>query len=292
MPRLGVIGGSGLYDLPEVTDGETIDLDTPFGRPSSQPRLGRLGDTEIVFIARHGPGHVYSPSDLPYRANVYALKQLGVGHVLSVSAVGSLSEALPPRSLVLPDQIVDRTVLRPRTFFERGVVAHVGIADPFCPVLRQRIADAARATDHAVDAGGSYVCIEGPQFSTRAESLLYRSWGASVIGMTAMPEARLAREAELCYATLALVTDFDVWHETENPVTVELVLEHLTANVAAAAAIIRALAKADLPARTCPCADALAGAIITAPDRITDDQRARLGVIAGRYLGAGAASGA
>ena len=292
MARLGVIGGSGLYHLPELADAEAIGTDTPFGAPSAPPRIGRIGNTDVVFIARHGLGHTFSPTHVPYRANIYVLKALGVTHVLSLSAVGSLRESLPPRSLTLPDQIIDRTADRDRTFFDDGVVAHVAIADPFCPVLRESVAAAVRGAGHDVNPGGTYLCIEGPQFSTRGESHLYRSWGATIIGMTAMPEARLAREAELCYATLALVTDFDVWHETEDPVTVELVLEHLTANVAAAAAIIRALAEAGLPERTCPCADALAGAIITAPERITDDQRARLGAIAGRYLGPGAASGA
>jgi 5'-methylthioadenosine phosphorylase len=291
MARLGVIGGSGVYDLAAVDGGEAIPVETPFGAPSSPPRLGRVGPTEVVFIARHGPGHVYSPTDLPYRANIYALKLLGVTHVLSLSAVGSLREALPPRSLVLPDQIIDRTLLRPRTFFDRGVVAHIGIADPFCGLLRDSVATAGRAEDRAVHLGGAYVCIEGPQFSTRAESELYRSWGATVIGMTAMPEARLAREAELCYATLALVTDYDVWHDEEEAVTVELVLSHLQANAAAAGAVVTRLAADGLPARRCGCSDALKNAIVTAPDRIDAEQRARLGVVAARYLGDAEATG-
>ncbi|MDP9364473.1 MAG: S-methyl-5'-thioadenosine phosphorylase [Chloroflexota bacterium] len=285
MARLGVIGGSGVYNLAAVDGGEEIPVETPFGRPSSPPRLGRVGSTEVVFIARHGAGHVFSPTELPYRANIYALKSLGVTHLVSLSAVGSLREELPPRSLVLPDQIVDRTLLRPRTFFDGGVVAHVGIADPFCGVLRASVAAAARAEDRPVHEGGVYVCIEGPQFSTRAESELYRSWGSTVIGMTAMPEARLAREAELCYATLALVTDYDVWHEEEEAVTVELVLSHLHANAVAAGAVVARLADSGLPERSCGCGDALRHAIVTSPDRIDAEQRARLGVIAARYLG-------
>ena len=286
MARLGIIGGSGLYHLPELADGEAVDIDSPFGAPSVPPRIGRVGNTDVVFIARHGLGHTFSPSDVPYRANVYVLKALGVTHVLSLSAVGSLRESLPPRSLALPDQIIDRTAIRDRTFFDDGVVAHVSIADPFCPVLRESVAVAVRATGHDVASGGTYLCIEGPQFSTRGESQLYRSWGAAIIGMTAMPEVRLAREAELCYATLALVTDYDVWHETEEPVTVELVLGHLQANVAAAAAVVRRLAADGLPARSCACNDALGQAIITMRDRITDQQRSRLGAIGARYLSA------
>jgi 5'-methylthioadenosine phosphorylase len=286
MTKLGIIGGSGLYDLPELDSAEVMPIDTPFGQPSSPPRVGRLGQTDVVFLPRHGSGHRYSPSDLPYRANVYALKALGANHVLSISAVGSLREELPPRSLVLPDQIIDRTVGRIRTFFDRDVVAHVGLADPFCSAFRDQIAVAARAAGQTVHAGGAYVCIEGPQFSTRAESQLYRAWNATVIGMTAMPEARLAREAELCYATLALVTDYDVWHSEAQDVSVEFVLSHLQANLAVAAAIIRQLANHGLPSRSCSCADALRHAIVTDPNVVTGDQRDRLGIIAARYLAA------
>jgi 5'-methylthioadenosine phosphorylase len=235
-------------------------------------------------VARHGPGHALSPTELPYRANIYALKALGVTQVMSISAVGSLREELPPRTAVLPDQIIDRTVFRDRTFFDGGAVAHVGVADPFCGVLSERIRHAAAGVGQPVHPGGTYVCIEGPQFSTRAESNLYRSWGAAIIGMTVMPEARLAREAELCYATLAMVTDYDVWHESEADVSVEAVLSHLQANSAVGAAILRALAAAGLPERTCGCGDALGHAMITAPDRIGPAQRARLGIIAERYL--------
>ncbi|HYO29729.1 MAG TPA: S-methyl-5'-thioadenosine phosphorylase [Thermomicrobiales bacterium] len=280
---LGVIGGSGVYDLPGLeieTDGEP---ETPFGRPSGPVRVGRLGETRLAFIARHGPGHRWSPTNLPYRANVYALKDLGVTRLLSVSAVGSLREALPPRSLVLPDQIIDRTVSRPRTFFDGAIVAHVGLADPYCSAFRAVISDAATALDHRLEMGGTYLCIEGPQFSTRAESNLYRAWNASVIGMTAMPEARLAREAELCYATLALVTDYDVWHEAEADVSVQMVIEHLRANSLAASEIITRLAAQGVPALSCRCGDALKDAVMTTPVAASAADWDRLGVIGDRY---------
>ena len=276
---LGVIGGSGVYALNALRDGERIELDTPFGAPSAPVRSGRIGSTDVLFVPRHGEGHRFSPSDLPYRANVHALKQLGATHILSFSAVGSLREELPPRSLVLPDQLIDRTVGRERSFFDRGVVAHVGIADPFCGSFRKAVASAATEAGRDVHDGGTYVCIEGPQFSTRAESHLYRQWGASIIGMTAMPEARLAREAGLCYAMLALVTDYDVWHESEADVSVEVVLSNLDANSRAAADVLQSLAENGLPQRSCGCVGALKHAIVTAPATIDSDARHRL-----RYL--------
>jgi 5'-methylthioadenosine phosphorylase len=282
--KLGIIGGSGLYNLPglDITDRRIVS--TPFGSPSDTITTGMLGKHELCFLPRHGSGHRLNPGELPYRANIYALKSLGVTHLLSVNAVGSLSESLPPLSLVLPDQIIDRTIGRDRSFFDRGIVAHVGIADPFCATFSATIAQAAQRAGHPVHAGGTYICIEGPQFSTKAESRLYRSWGASIIGMTAMPEARLAREAELCYASLSMVTDFDVWHEEEEPVTVEVVQDRLRANSAAARAIVQALGDADDARDSCSCGTALAGAIITDPAQITIEQRLRLDAIAGRYL--------
>jgi 5'-methylthioadenosine phosphorylase len=283
--RLGIIGGSGLYDLPDLQVLDRLSIETPFGLPSDRITIGRLGATEIAFLPRHGAGHSLTPSELPYRANVYALKQLGVTHLVTVSAVGSLNEELPPMTVVLPDQIIDRTVARARTFFEGGAVAHVGLAEPYCSCLSRAVARAATTSGVSVLEGGTYLCIEGPQFSTRAESNLFRSWGASVIGMTAMPEARLAREAELCYTTIALVTDYDVWHETEEPVTVEMVIANLRANTVSARAIVRALADQGLPERSCSCQDALRNAISTAPEAITPETRRRLGVIAERYLG-------
>lgn len=284
MAILGVIGGSGVYDLEVLSEVETLDLDTPFGKPSAPPRRGKLGATELVFVARHGIGHTLSPTDVPYRANIYALKELGVTHLLSLSAVGSLREELPPRSLVIPYQIIDRTVARARTFFTEGVVAHVGVADPFCSTFQDALARAAGRCKQVVDRGGAYVCIEGPQFSTRAESQLFRSWGAAVIGMTAMPEARLAREAEVCYAMLAMVTDYDVWHESEADVSVEVVLSNLEANSLAASKILRALAERGIPDRECSCGSALDHAIVTAPDRISEAARQRIALLVGDRL--------
>jgi 5'-methylthioadenosine phosphorylase len=282
--KLGIIGGSGLYNLSNLEVIDTIDVDTPFGKPSDHLTLGRLAGTEIAFLPRHGAGHRHTPTELPYRANIYALKEIGVTHVVSVSAVGSLQEDLVPLSVVVPDQIIDRSLLRPRTFFEDGIVAHVGIAEPFCPALRQSLLACGQSIGQEMRDGGTYVCIEGPQFSTKAESILYRSWGASVIGMTAMPEARLAREAELCYATLAMVTDYDVWHESEAAVTVEMVIANLHHNTEISRSIVQALGERGLPDRTCGCANALKDAIVTNPRAISQETKTRLGVIAKRYL--------
>jgi 5'-methylthioadenosine phosphorylase len=282
---LGIIGGSGLYDIPELQIHERRTVETPYGATSDELVIGSIEGTVIAFLARHGHGHRLTPTELPYRANIYALKQIGVTHVMTISAVGSLREHLPPLTIVQPDQIIDRTVIRPRSFFGDGAVAHVGIADPFCHEFGAWVAEAASRVDHPVVHGGTYVCIEGPQFSTRAESHLYRSWGCSVIGMTAMPEARLAREAELCYSTLAMVTDFDVWHETEEAVHVDMVVENLHQNARAAREIIVEVGRSgDLPSRGCGCDDALGGAIVTEPGAIPDDTRRRLGIIADRYL--------
>ena len=277
MAVLGIIGGSGLYDLPGLEEVEELDIDTPFGKPSSPVVRGRLGETTLLFLARHGRGHTFTPTEVPYRANVFALAHLGATHVLSVSAVGSLREELPPGSAVIPDQIIDRTLQRPRTFFEVGVVAHVGLADPYCNSLRQAIMPIVVASVPVHGDAGTYICIEGPQFSTRAESNLYRSWGASIIGMTAMPEARLTREAGLCYATLAFVTDYDVWHDTEEDVTVEMVQRVLATNVAAGQEVVRQLAHAGLPACNAGCAHALDGAVITDPARLSEAARELLG---------------
>jgi 5'-methylthioadenosine phosphorylase len=284
MAILGVIGGSGVYDLDALADVETLDFNTPFGKPSAPLRRGKLGATELVFVARHGAGHTLSPTEVPYRANIFAIKELGVTHLLSLSAVGSLREELPPQSLVIPEQIIDRTVARERTFFTEGVVAHVGLADPFCSRFQDALAGAAASCRLAAERVGAYVCIEGPQFSTRAESQLFRSWGAAVIGMTAMPEARLAREAELCYAMLAMVTDYDVWHESEEDVSVEVVLSNLQANSVAAGAILTALADQGMPDRECRCGSALDHAIVTAPGRVSEGARRRIALLAGDRL--------
>ncbi len=284
MAILGVFGGSGVYALRDLQETDEIDVPTPFGKTSGNVKRGRIGDTTILFLPRHGAGHQFSPSDLPYRANVYAMKALGATHLLSFSAVGSLREAFPPRSLLIPDQVIDRTVLRPRTFFDNGVVAHVGIADPFCTNMQVAIDRAAHEAGERVSMGGAYLCIEGPQFSTRAESVLYRSWGASVIGMTAMPEARLAREAELCFAVLAMVTDYDVWHDSEEDVTVQTVVSHMQANAAAASAILRGIAETGLPERTCACATALDNAIMTDPRVLSPDTKQRIQLLVGNRL--------
>lgn len=279
MPVLGILGGSGLYDLPGLADVREIAVETPLGRPSAPVVTGTLGDTRLAFIARHGKGHTLSPGEVPYRANILALRSLGASHVLSVSAVGSLQEALPPRTAVVPDQVIDRTNGRTRSFFSGGVVAHVGLADPFCKAFREEVyRHVSDITDRATF-GGTYLCIEGPQFSTRAESNLYRSWGASIIGMTAMPEARLAREAGLCYATLAMVTDYDVWHDSEADVTVEMVQRVLRGNVATGQEVVRRLASTGLPACDSACGAALEGAIITSPDHLSEEAAALVALL-------------
>lgn len=282
---IGVIGGSGLYQMPGLTDIEEAALETPFGAPSDSYTLGTLAGQRVAFLPRHGRGHRLSPTEIPARANIYGFKRLGVTHLLSVSAVGSMREEIRPLDLLVPDQLVDRTVARPRTFFGDGLVVHVGFADPFCPELSQALAAAAETTGARVHRGGTYICIEGPQFSTRAESRVYRQWGVDVIGMTAIPEAKLAREAELCYATLALVTDYDVWHESEAHVTVEMVVANLTRNVVTAREAVRAVvpAVADLE-RACGCGEALASGIITARERVTPEIRQRLSLLLDRYL--------
>ena len=284
--KIGLIGGSGLYQMEGLTSDRELEVSTPFGAPSDRIVIGTLEKTRVAFLPRHGKGHVFSPTEIPARANIYALKSLGVERIVSISAVGSLKEGVRPLDMVVPDQIIDRTRGRVDTFFGDGLVAHVGFADPYCPVLNEALLGAAKQNAATSHAGGTYVVIEGPQFSTRAESELYRSWGASVIGMTVLPEAKLAREAEICYSTLALVTDYDVWHESEDEVTVEMIIANLLKNVAASQKVIRSLV-AD-PAlsreRRCPCASALKNAIITSPDRVGDAARKRLSAIAGRYL--------
>lgn len=287
-PRvLAVIGGSGLYAVDELEGRETLEVDTPFGRPSEAITRGRLrgaGDTTLLFLPRHGRGHAIGPSDINYRANICALKKLGATHLVSVSAVGSMKEDIAPGDFVVVDQFIDLTRRRVSTFFDPGLVAHAGFADPVCPDLSEALAKAATASGVRAHRGGTYVCIEGPQFSTRAESLLYRSWGVSVIGMTAMPEAKLAREAELPYALLALATDYDCWHESEEDVTVEAVLATMRENVTHARAAVGHLARS-LPDRArSPATTALRSALLTAPDAISPATRAKLGWLVGPYL--------
>lgn len=276
---LGVIGGTGLYDLPDLESVVEVSVETPFGPPSAPFIQGVLGETKLVFLARHGHGHHINPSDIPFRANIYAMKMLGVTHLLSVNAVGSLREHLPPRAAVIPDQIIDRTVQRERTFFDMGIVAHVGLADPYCLSFRHSILAHTREAHEQVHDGGTYICIEGPQFSTRAESGLYRQWGADIIGMTAMPEARLAREAGLCYGAIAMVTDYDVWHESEDDVTLEMIHRVLKENIDTGRRVVRSVARTGLPSCDSGCANAASAAITTHLDRITPEMRERLSVL-------------
>ena len=283
---LGVIGGSGLYELPGLEAVERLRVSTPFGDPSDEIVVGRLAGARLLFLPRHGRGHRLLPSELPFRANVWALKSLGADCLLAVSAVGSLREEIVPGHVVVPDQIIDRTRGRQdeSTFFGRGIVAHVQFADPFCPRLSRALLDAADAAGATVHAGGTYVCMEGPAFSTRAESHLYRSWGAHVIGMTNLQEAKLAREAELCFATLALATDYDCWHEAHDDVQIEDILRVIAANVELARRTVAALAPR-LPAPAeCACGRALEHAIITDRTMIPAAVKRDLAPIAGRYL--------
>ncbi len=285
-PKIAFIGGSGLYDIDGMENRQELTVETPFGDPSDAIVVGEINGVEAAFLPRHGRGHRFSPSEIPVKANIYALKSLGVERVVSVSAVGSLKEHIKPLDLVVPDQIIDRTRRRSDTFFGDGIVAHVGFADPFCNELRRIAFESASLEDVDCHDGGTYLVIEGPQFSTRAESAVYRSWGANVIGMTALPEAKLAREAELCYTTLAFVTDYDVWHDTEEEVTVEMVIQNLTHNVATAQGIIRRML-AEIPDnRTCGCESALKNAVITSRELITKDAQNRLGILVNKYLNA------
>jgi 5'-methylthioadenosine phosphorylase len=281
---IGIIGGSGLYDMAELTDREERRVKTPFGEPSAPYVVGTLGGKRVAFLSRHGHGHRFMPSELNFRANIFGFKTLGVEYILSASAVGSLKEQYKPLDLVIPDQFLDRTRGRISTFFGNGLVAHVGFAHPFCAILSDVTYDAARAASATVHKGGTYVCMEGPQFSTFAESSLYRSWGMDIIGMTNLQEAKLAREAEICYTTIALVTDYDCWHPEHDQVTVEMIIGNLTQNARTAQQVI-SQAISRLPfERTCECATALKFALITRPDVIPPDTRRKLGPIAGKYL--------
>ncbi len=281
---IGVIGGSGLYQMDGLEGVREIEVKTPFGKPSDKLVCGRLGKAQMVFLPRHGRGHRWLPTEVNFRANIFALKKLGVERIISVSAVGSLREEIAPGHIVVPDQFIDRTTQRPSTFFGRGLVAHVSLADPFCRDLAAVLADAARAEGGQVQAGGTYLCMEGPQFSTRAESRLYRSWGAHVIGMTNLQEAKLAREAEICFATLALATDYDCWNEHAGDVEIEQVLAVLKQNVELAQKTIRRAAGLLGDWRSCGCASALKHAMITERARIPKKLRAELKPIIGKYL--------
>lgn len=281
---IGIIGGSGLYEMDGLEAVREVEVATPFGPPSDALVEGRYAGRRLVFLPRHGRGHRFLPSEVPYRANLWALKSLGVEWVISVSAVGSLDEDARPGHICLPDQFIDRTWGRPNTFFGDGIVGHVGLADPVCASLQQAVWDTRDAVGVPFHRGGAYVCIQGPQFSTRAESFLYRGWGARVIGMTNATEARLAREAELCYTTVALVTDYDCWHETEEEVSVEAVLAVLHRNVDTAKNIIRRVVGAIPGDRTCPCREAARYAILTPADRIPPETRRAVDLLYGKYL--------
>ena len=282
--RIGIIGGSGLYDIDELTDCQEQEIDTPFGRPSAPYIVGTLQDQRVAFLARHGKGHSILPSELNFRANIYGLKHLGAEWIVSASAVGSLQEKYRPQDSVVPDQFFDRTRGRVSTFFGEGLVAHVSFANPLCPVLSGLAVETAKDTGATVHQGGTYLCMEGPQFSTLAESNLYRSWNMDVIGMTNLQEAKLAREAEICFATLALVTDYDCWHPEHDDVTVDMIIETLQANAEMAKRIISELV-ARLPVqRECKCADALSSAIITNADSIPAKTRTDLAPLIERYL--------
>ena len=281
---IGIIGGSGLYDMADVTDRTDVTLTTPFGDPSGPYVLGTLRGKRVAFLARHGAGHRLLPSELNFRANIFGMKMLGVEYILSASAVGSLKEEYKPLDIVIPDQFIDRTKGRISTFFGRGLAAHVGFAHPFCTLLSRLVSASGRASEATVHVGGTYVCMEGPQFSTLAESKLYRSWGADIIGMTNLQEAKLAREAEICYSTIALVTDYDCWHPDHDHVTVEMVIANLMQNAKTAQHII-ANAVEGLPyERTCECASALKYALITRPDAIPPQVRQDLAPLVGKYL--------
>ena len=281
--KIGIIGGSGLYEMEGLEEQERIEVQTPFGEPSNTILSGKLGDARLYFLPRHGQGHRILPHEINYRANIWALKKLAVEWILSVSAVGSLKEEIVPGHLVVVDQFIDRTRARPSTFFGNGIAAHVQFGDPICPELADALYTAANATDATVHRGGTYVCINGPQFSTRAESNIYRSWGASVVGMTNIPECKLAREAEICYATLALSTDYDCWHEEE--VSVEAVITIIKQNVARAREVLEATIKALPAGRSCGCGQSLKDAVMTRSELIPDQVKRDLAPILGERLG-------
>ena len=284
-PRIGIIGGSGLYSMPGFTGQHEVRVETPFGEPSDDYVVGELEGKTVAFLARHGRGHRISPSELNFRANIYGFKKLGVEWILSLSAVGSLKEEHAPRDFVIPDQFFDRTRGRVSTFFGEGLVAHVSFADPVCPHVAKLLYDACVEGGVKATLGGTYLCMEGPAFSTKAESNLYRSWGMDVIGMTNLQEAKLAREAEICYATVAMVTDYDCWHAEHAAVTVADIIQNLNANAANAAQVVRsAVRNLRLEARTCDCSHALAHALITDPRAVPEATLLKLELLVGKYL--------
>ncbi|HLE91028.1 MAG TPA: S-methyl-5'-thioadenosine phosphorylase [Anaerolineales bacterium] len=281
---LAIIGGSGLYEMPGLQATQEFDINTPFGKTSAPIVAGTLEGERVAFLARHGIGHHITPSEVPYRANMYALKSLGVERIISISACGSLQEEFAPGHIVIPDQVYDNTHKRARSFFGEGLVAHVSVAEPFCRDLSDQLESAVRLAGGVTHRGGSFITIEGPRFSTKAESKTYRSWGMSIIGMTAAPEVFLAREAEICYATMAHVTDYDVWHVSEAPVTVEMVIQTLNRNTLLAQEAVRILARNLKHERDCECEHALAAALITRKDIIPAETREKLELLISKYL--------
>lgn len=278
-PKVGIVGGSGIYEMNGLRDGRWVKVDTPFGSPSDEILLGTIRGVDVAFLPRHGRGHRLNPSEIPAKANIFALKSLGVNRIISISAVGSLQEEIHPLDIVVPDQILDRTQGRETTFFQGGMVGHVSFADPFCIVLSDHIIKMARSVGVRVHEKGTYLVIEGPAFSTRAESHLYRSWGATIIGMTALPEAKLAREAQICYATLGCVTDYDVWHSTEDDVSVELVIENLRKNVVASQDIVQQVIPQIPSEQDCPCRISSQNAVVTDPTMIPTEIAERLSIL-------------
>lgn len=282
--KIGVIGGTGLDEIEGMTGLETVSVDTPFGKPSDAFTIGNLGNTKVAFLRRHGAGHRLTPGEVPGRANIYAFKSLGIEHIIAVCSAGSFKSEIKPGDLLIPDQLIDRTRKRVTSFFSEGIVAHIPFADPFCPATSKVLYESAKKAGANVHKGGTYVCIEGPAFSTRAESRLYRGWGADIIGMTALPEAQLAREAEICYGIIACVTDYDSWHESEEPVTIEMILDTMRRNIETAKKIIKLSITALSGERTCECANALQNAIVTAKEVIPPTQKEKLSLLIGKYL--------
>ena len=281
---IGIIGGSGLYHMKGLTETREVSIETPFGKPSDSYVVGTLSGRRVAFLARHGRGHRILPTELNFRANIHGFKQLGVERILSISAVGSLKEEHKPLDFVIPDQFIDRTTQRVSTFFGDGIVAHVALADPVCHEVAQVAHKGCKNAGVTSKLGGTYICIEGPQFSTKAESNLYRSWGIDVIGMTNLQEAKLAREAELCYATVAMVTDYDCWHPEHDSVTVEQIVAVLLKNAENAAEVVREAVAAMPKQRSCKCGSALATAIITAPEAMPEPTKRRLNLLIGKYV--------
>ena len=282
--KIAVIGGTGLYDIEGMSDVKEIDVSTPFGKPSDSIVTGELEGVRVAFLPRHGRGHRIMPGEVPSRANIYALKSLGVEQVIAINSVGSFKEEVKPGHLLIPDQIIDRTSQRRNTFFGDGIVAHIQFAEPFCPDMRMVLFSAAHEAGAEVHLGGTYLVMEGPAFSTRAESRLHRAWGVDVIGMTALPEAKLAREAEMCYAVVALSTDYDSWHEAREAVSVDVILDTLRRNVEMSKQLIKFAIAHAAEHRHCACASALAGAIVTDPRLIPDERKKELAPIIGKYV--------